>query len=83
MAEHSYFSDYKTLITLNRSNAGVTFFSDGYLIRKWARRAAPDYEELHETAATAETETLIGHSTHGSLTFQAFLLYVFAVMLLM
>lgn len=83
VAEHSYFSDYKTLITLNRSNAGVTFFSDGYLIRKWARRAAPDYEELHETAATAETETLIGHSTHGSLTFQAFLLYVFAVMLLM
>lgn len=79
---HTYFSDYKTLITLNRSNGGITFFSDGYLIRKWARRSAPDLEELHETAVTAETETLIGHSTQGALTFQAFLLYVFAVMLL-
>lgn len=83
ISAHTYFSDYKTLITLNRSNGGVTFFSDGYLIRKWARRAAPDREELHETAVTAETETLIGHSTHGSLALQAFLLYVFAVMLLM
>lgn len=79
----TWFSDYKTLITLNRSNAGVTFFSDGYLIRKWASRAAPDREALHETATTAETEILIGQSSQGSLTFQGFLLYVFAVMLLM
>lgn len=79
----AYYSDYKTLISLNRSNGGVTFFSDGYLIRKWARRAVPDVAELHEAAMTAETEMVIGHSTQGSLTFQAFLLYVFAVMLLM
>lgn len=78
-----YYSDYKSLITLNRSNGGVTFFSDGYLIRKWAERATPDSEELHQAAATAETEIVIGHSSQGSLTFQAFLLYVFAVMLLM
>ncbi len=83
IAEYLYFSDYKTLVTLNRSNGGVTFFSDGYLIRKWARRAAPDAEELSETFSTAETEILIGHSSRGSLTFQGILLYVFAVMLLM
>ena len=80
---HLYYSDYKTLITLNRSNGGVTFLSDGYIIRKWARRAAPDSEKLQETASVAETEILIGHDTQGSLTFQAFLLYVFAVMLLL
>lgn len=81
--ENTYKSDYKTLITLNRSNGGVTYFSDGYLIRKWARRAAPDLEQLKQLQTEAETETMIGHSTQSSLTFQAFLLYVFAVMLLL
>ena len=78
-----YKSDYKTLITLNRSNGGVTYISDGYLIRKWARRAMPDMDELKALQNEAETETMIGHSSQSSLTFQAFLLYVFAVMLLL
>ena len=80
---HLYFCDYKTLISLNRSNGGLTFFSDGYLIRKWAARAIPDSAELQETASTAETEIIIGHSSQGSLTMQGFLLYVFAVMSLL
>ena len=78
-----YKSDYKTLITLNRSNGGVTYISDGSLIRKWARRAMPDMDELKALQNEAETETMIGHSSQSSLTFQAFLLYVFAVMLLL
>ena len=81
--EGIYKSDYKTLITLNRSNGGVTYFSDGYLIRKWARRTAPDGEELQRLLNEAETETMIGYSSQSNLTFQAFLLYVFAVMLLL
>lgn len=83
LKKHIYYSDYKTLITLNRSNMGVTYFSDGYLIRKWARLNMPDYETLKETATGDDTETIIGQSTSGSLTFQGFLLYVFAVMLLL
>lgn len=81
--DNLYFSDYKTLIAMNRSNGGVVYFSDGYLIRKWARRTAPDMEKLQTLATEAETETMIGHTTQGSLVFQSFLLYVFAVMLLM
>lgn len=81
--EGRYKSDYKTLITLNRSNGGVTYFSDGYLIRKWARRSMPDMDELKALQNEAETETMIGHSSQSSLSFQAFLLYVFAVMLLL
>lgn len=81
--DNLYFSDYKTLVTMNRSNGGVVYFSDGYLLRKWARRAAPDMDMLQVLATEAETETMIGHSTQGSLVFQSFLLYVFAVMLLM
>ena len=82
-SENTYKSDYKTLITLNRSNGGVTYISDGYIIRKWAGRAAPDKEELLSLQAEPVTETMIGHSSQSSLTFQAFLLYVFAVMLLL
>lgn len=78
-----YKSDFKTLITLNRSNGGVTYFSDGYLIRKWARRSMPDIDELKALENEAETETMIGQSSQSSLSFQAFLLYVFAVMLLL
>ncbi len=78
-----YFSDYKTLISMNRSNGGATFFCDGYLIRKWARRALPDMKSLEELAHADETEALIERSTNGDLTFQGFLLYVFAVMLLL
>lgn len=78
-----YYSDYKTLITLNRSNGGVTYFNDGYLIRKWAEKASPDSKELNEVAMEAVTETMIGHSSQGSLIFQSFLLYVFAILLLL
>ena len=83
LRKHIYFSDYKTLISMNRSNGGATFFCDGYLIRKWARRALPDMKNLEELVEADETEDRIQRSTNGDLTFQGFLLYVFAVMLLL
>ena len=78
-----YSCDFKTLIAMNRSNGGATYFSDGYLLRKWARRDLPDLEKLLITYDEDETETVIYHKTKGSLGFQGFLLYVFAVMLLL
>lgn len=78
-----YFSDYKTLVTMNRSNGGLTYFDDGELVRKWAYRAAPDKEEFLKIMAENATEASIGRSTDGKLTFQGFLLYVTAVMLLL
>ena len=81
--EYLYHSDYKTLITLNRSNGGVSYFSDGYLVKKWAYRSCPDQTELNEIYTGDDTETIIGSDAVGSLAFQGFLLYVFAVMLLL
>ncbi len=78
-----YFSDHKTLITLNRSNGGVTFFSEGRLICKWAYRAIPDKDELEELSMKSGFEQATEKDTKGSLGFQGFLLYVFAVMLLL
>ena len=78
-----YFCDYKTLITLNRSNGGATYMEDGYIIRKWAKKALPDAEELTMLSKEDSTETFIGRDTRSNLAFQGFLLYVFAVMLLL
>ena len=81
--DNIYHADYKTLLSLNRSNGGATYFSRGYLVRKWAERALPSPEELEDIYGEDETETIIYHDTKGSLGFQGFLLYEFAVMLLL
>ena len=83
LRNHLFFSDHKTLMTMNRSNSGVTFFSEGYLIRKWARSAMSDGQDLKEIYNGDDTEVIIWHDTKGSLAFQGFLLYVFAVILLL
>lgn len=83
MAASAFISDYKTLISLNRSNGGVTYFNDGELVRKWARTNAPSRTELDELQNTDATEIAIAKDSKGSLGFQGFLLYVFAVMLLL
>lgn len=79
----SYNCDYKTLITLNRSNGGATYLEDGYIIRKWAERTLPAPGELAMISDEDPTDTFIGRDTRTSLAFQGFLLYVFAVMLLL
>jgi uncharacterized membrane protein YphA (DoxX/SURF4 family) len=78
----NYFADYKTLLTLNRSNGGATYIYDSIIIRKWAKKSLPDSEELAMIYNEDVTESIIGDS-HRSLAFQGFLLYVFAVMLLL
>lgn len=83
LKSHLYFSDYKTLITMNRSNGGTTYFNEGHLICKWARLSTPDKEELNEINKVDETEVMADYDTKGSLTLQGFLLYIFAILLLL
>ena len=78
-----YFCDYKTLITMNRSNGGATWFSQGYLIKKWSPRSFPGPEALKQYIEGNATEAVLENDAEGSLIFQGFLLYVFAVMLLL
>ena len=78
-----YNADYKTLITLNRSNGGATYICDGHIIRKWAEKTLPAPEELASLYEEDPTDTFIGRDTGTNLAFQGFLLYVFAVMLLL
>ncbi len=83
IAGHVYYSDFKTLVTLNRSNVGGTYFNDGQLIGKCAYAAMPDKEKLYELAHESSLEALTDKEVKGSLGFQGFLLCVFAVMLLL
>ncbi len=78
-----YYSDYKTLITLNRSNGGATYFSNGTLVCKWAYPALPNTGKLEKFSHETGLEQAMDKDTKGSLSFQGFLLYVFAVMLLL
>ena len=81
--DHAFISDYKTLIAMNRSNGGVTYFNNGVLIRKWARICAPDTKELEEVYDTDATEVSIARESKGSLTLQGFLLYAYVFMLVL
>lgn len=80
---YHYFCDYKTLITLNRSSGGATYVDNGYIVRKWSKRTLPTPEELAMMSSEDSTDTYIGRDTKTSLAFQGFLLYVFAIMLLL
>lgn len=79
----TYFADRKTLVTLNRSNGGATWFSDGQLIRKFASRKLPSAEDLKNMSEDDPTEEMLHTSTKNRLHFQGFLLYVFALLLIL
>lgn len=79
----TYFADRKKLLTLNRSNGGATLIDDGLIVSKWGRRQLPNRETLQEVAETDVTESLLSENNAHSIKFQAFLLFVFAVMLLL
>lgn len=83
LQNEAYISGYKTLISMNRSNGGVTCFSNGTLIRKWAFSNMPNSKELENIYKDDTTEIEISYESKGSLALQGFLLYVFAVMLLL
>ena len=77
----AYFSDYKTLISLNRSNGGATYYYNGELICKWAQGVLPDKDKLAETFSADQTDLMLKSETKGRLFYHSFLLYVFAIMI--
>lgn len=78
-----YYADTKTLVTLNRSNGGATWFNDGQLIRKYSFGSLPDADALLEMTGDDPTEEMLKYSTKGRLRFQGFVLYVFAILLIL
>ncbi|MCR5561679.1 MAG: hypothetical protein K6F58_07705 [Bacteroidales bacterium] len=83
LANLIYFADRRALMTLNRSNGGVTFVSDGNIVAKWAAGALPSGDELGKLAKRDPVEYMMRRNNKGKVRLQGFLLYTFAVMLLL
>jgi hypothetical protein len=79
---NAYSADYRTLISLNRSNGGATWFDDGQLICKWPAGKLPSAQALRKAASDNPLEHMISYDTRGRIASQAWLIAVFAVMIL-
>lgn len=79
----SFLSDYKKVVTLNRSNGGVTFIDNGEIIKKWPARALPDSEDLEKLYSKDSTETMITSTAKGRIAIQGFALYSLALLLIL
>lgn len=80
--DNTYFADYRTLVSLNRSNGGATYFDDGNLIEKWAGSSLPYLKDLKRRMRQDSTELMLKSDSRGRLNFQAFMLYSIALLLL-
>ena len=83
LADGALTADYKTLITLNRSNGGSTYIYDGEIIRKWSLSHAPEPDDLQALRTKHPEEVMMSASSRGRLTFEAILLYSLAMMVLL
>lgn len=83
LAGYMYFADYRTLVSLNRSNGGAVYFNGGTLVEKWAFRNLPEYKALRKIIRKDKTEVMLDAENKGRLSFQAFMLYTTAFLLLL
>ena len=75
-----YICDYKTLITLNRSNGGGTYFYYGELIHKWAAQHFPS--NIAEDVADDPIALSTRHITRRRITAQGFCVALAAILML-
>ncbi|MBR5404519.1 MAG: DoxX family protein [Bacteroidales bacterium] len=75
-----YFADYKSLISLNRSNGGATYLSQGEIILKWSSKDAPqDFGPAFRDDPVNLSTWMLSHSR---LKAQGFCLYLAALLIL-
>ena len=75
-----YYADYKTLITLNRSNGGGSFFNEGELVNKWDVRHIP--ENLSQEFKADPVDLSTRYIVRRRLRMQGFCVYLVALLLL-
>ena len=75
-----YYADYKTLITLNRSNGGGSYFNEGELVNKWDVRHLP--ENLQADFAADPVDLSTHYIIRRRLRTQGFGVYLAALLLL-
>lgn len=83
LGEILYFADYKTLLTLNRSNGGATFLSDGLVVNKWSRVSLPDAATLSALLDKDPMEEATSTFNRGRLVFEGSALFCLALLVLL
>lgn len=83
LAADSYYADRRILMTLNRSNGGLTYINDGQVVRKWSRSLLPDIEDIPPMLRDDPVDVLITGSTGPRIRVQAFVVIIFAIMLIL
>ena len=83
LREISFQADRRKLLALNRDNGGASYFSDGTLIQKWARRSLPDEKKLDSILRENPVERMFASSTHGRIALHGYFLFALAVALLL
>jgi uncharacterized membrane protein YphA (DoxX/SURF4 family) len=76
-----FYADYKTLITLNRSNGGASYLDKGELIGKWGKRDFP--KNISESLAADPVDLATSLSVKKRIQAQGFCLYLGAVLILL
>ena len=83
LVDWAYSTDRKTLMTLNRSNGGVTWLHDADIIAKWAKRDMPSEEKWDKISQKAPLEYSMTRSSSGRIRFHGVCLYSIALLLLL
>lgn len=83
LGEYLCFSDIRTLMTLNRSNGGITWISDGIITAKWAAGSVPAPSELAEMADNGAAEAITTRTSHRRIACEGMMLCCFALLLLL
>ena len=75
-------SDRRTLLSLNRSNGGATYFDDGMLVRKYSSYALPGNKKIAKLTQRDPTDMAITSVSRGRIRAHGYLLYALAIMIL-
>lgn len=76
-------ADYRKLITFNRSNGGVVFMDDGYIMQKKSIWALMSFDDMADIADMDPAEVYVHSSIMHSLALQGFMLFFLAMIFLL
>ncbi len=76
-----YYSDYRTLIALNRANGGITYINDGEIISKWTPREF-SAKRLSKVTGRDPVDACTSFVVQRRIKAQGFGLYLAAILLL-
>ena len=81
LTARSFTSDRKVMMTLNRTNGGLTYINDGFVVRKWAARDYPDSEELEAVRREDPTKVMVETTSRTGVLFEGFVLLILSILL--